>query len=58
VDIATGEAQEEVVKTVPTTAVRRKAGKAGGRARAGALTPEQREDIARLAAHARWKKGG
>jgi hypothetical protein len=31
-------------------------GAKGGRARAAALSPEQREDIARLAAQARWKK--
>lgn len=34
----------------------RKGGKKGGRARADALTPEQREEIAQLAAEARWKK--
>lgn len=31
-------------------------GKKGGKARAKKLTPEQRQDIARLAAQARWKK--
>ena len=34
----------------------RSAGKLGGKSRAVALTPEQRADIARLAAQARWKK--
>jgi hypothetical protein len=31
-------------------------GKKGSRARAKALTPERREEIARTAAEARWKK--
>ena len=31
-------------------------GKKGGKARAKALTPERRSEIARLAAEARWKK--
>jgi hypothetical protein len=31
-------------------------GKKGGEARSRALTPEQREEIARMAAEARWKK--
>lgn len=34
----------------------RKGGKKGGKARAKSLTPEQRSDIARAAALARWKK--
>jgi hypothetical protein len=34
----------------------RVAGKRGGNSRAVALTPEQRADIARTAAQARWKK--
>ena len=54
VDLATGEAQEtEVGAKVPK---RKAGGKKGGPARAAALTPEQREDIARLAAQTRWKK--
>lgn len=35
----------------------RKGGLKGGVARAAALTPEQRAEIARTAAQARWKKG-
>ncbi len=31
-------------------------GKKGGKSRAKKLTPEQRSEIARLAAQARWKK--
>ena len=53
VDIAIGEASDEESKTVVRA---RKAGKVGGPARARALTPEQRADIARTAASARWKK--
>jgi hypothetical protein len=34
----------------------RKGGLKGGKSRAKALSPEQRQDIARLAAQARWKK--
>lgn len=34
----------------------RKGGIKGGKARAGSLTSEQRADIARIAAQARWKK--
>jgi hypothetical protein len=34
----------------------RKGGLVGGAARASKLTPEQRADIARVAAQARWKK--
>lgn len=54
VDIATGEASE----ATPTRAAARasKAGSMGGPARARALTPEQRSEIARVAASARWKK--
>ena len=54
VDIASGEV-EEAKETALTTRAR-KAGKAGGPARANALTDEQRSDIARTAAAARWKK--
>jgi len=56
VDIVTGEAPE----TAPSRAVvarARKAGARGGPARAMKLTPEQRSEIARAAAAARWKKG-
>lgn len=53
-DIATGEVRE-FEKTA--TAVRAsKAGTVGGPARAAKLTDEQRSEIARVAAQARWKK--
>lgn len=48
--IATGEIEE------PPARKGRAGGRKGGPARAARLTPEQREDIARVAAAARWKK--
>jgi hypothetical protein len=50
--IATGEAEEDLGKAP----LRAKGGRKGGPARARTLTPEQRADIARAAAVARWKK--
>lgn len=52
-------ATEEIAFTKPNAKVKRaaKAGAKGGPARAKALTPEQRSEIAHLAAQARWKKG-
>lgn len=62
------EAIGEVPKTLPPgereaknpEAVKRgsKGGKKGGKARAKKLTPERREEIAQVAALARWKKTG
>lgn len=61
VDIATGEAEEptEPVKEKDPAAVSlgRRGGLKGGRARAKKLTAEQRSEIAKKAAAARWKKG-
>lgn len=54
VDIASGEI-EETEKTVLQKRAA-KGGKKGGKARAKALTPEQRSEIASIAAKARWKK--
>ena len=55
VDIATGQVEEpQETKTVKRAQT---AGKKGGPARAAALTPEQRSEIARVASAARWKKG-
>ena len=54
VDLATGNADEK-----PETGLTKRAragGRKGGLARSAALTPEQRVDIARTAAEARWKK--
>lgn len=52
VDIATEGEPERTVRQVKAS----KGGKVGGAARARALTPEQRIEIARSAASARWKK--
>jgi hypothetical protein len=48
--IATGEIEEEVKE--PSGKVR--SGKAGAKARAAKLTPEERREIAKKAAAARW----
>ncbi len=49
--IATGEEPEDL----PVEA-KSKAGKVGAKSRARSLTPQQRSEIARVAAEARWKK--
>lgn len=56
VDIATGEAEDTVSEKKKNPSKRRSGGLKGGKVRAKKLTPEQRSDIARLAAEARWKK--
>ena len=53
---ATGEAPSDDGKNPAAVALGKLGGKKGGAARAAKLTPEQRADIARLAATARWKK--
>lgn len=53
-DIATGLVADPTEAHATKRA--RKGGNAGGPARARALTPEQRSEIARIAAAARWKK--
>ena len=55
---ATGDAQpeEESDKNPHAVALGRLGGKKGGKARAEKLTPEQRREIAKKAAQARWKK--
>jgi hypothetical protein len=50
--IATGEIEDEQ-SSMPTRA---KGGKAGGKARADKLTAEQRREIARKGAAARWSQ--
>jgi len=52
VDVATG----QEVEFKPDTSAQRKGGKKGGEMRAVSLTPQQREEMARIAAEARWKK--
>ena len=53
-DIATGEVEEGEASAATHRAS--KAGTIGGPARARALTPAQRSEIASVAASARWKK--
>jgi len=54
VDLATGETVESTPskKQLETA----KSGRKGGKARARALTPQERSEIAKTAAQARWKK--
>jgi hypothetical protein len=54
VDIAAGQIEEPEETKAAKRAQR--AGKKGGPARSAALTPEQRSEIARMAAMARWKR--
>lgn len=59
VDIATGESDDPKApnddgKDPAAVALGRKGGHKGGKARAGALSPERRSEIARKAAEARW----
>ena len=56
VDIMTG-AVPDAVEESSKTAKARSGGLKGGLARAAALTPEQRSEVARAASAARWKKG-
>ena len=52
--IATGEVEDN--PTALKKAHQSRGGKKGGASRALKLSPEQRADIARVAAEARWKK--
>jgi ubiquinone biosynthesis protein UbiJ len=54
-DIATGQVEDRVEDGKSQAAA--ELGSKGGRARAKRLTSEQRAEIARAAATARWKKG-
>ena len=57
--IATGEAEDSFVddgKDKAAVAMGRKGGRKGGKARSAAMTPEQRREIAKKAAKARWSK--
>jgi hypothetical protein len=58
IDIATGAASPDAPAKKETRLVKRarKGGLKGGKARAEKLTPDQRTEIARIAASARWKK--
>lgn len=55
IDAATGQMPD--APETAKVARARKGGLKGGAARAKTLTPEQRSEIAHIAAHARWKKG-
>ena len=58
VDEATGEVpktEQPPVKNVAAVALGKLGGKKGGAARAAKLSPEERSQIARTAALARWK---
>ena len=54
VDVATGES-ETTLEVPPANEFARAGGLKGGKARAKALTPERRKEIAERAANARWK---
>lgn len=59
VDEATGEAEKTLPppqKNQSAVELGRLGGKVGGKARAASLTPEQRSEIAKMAAQTRWKK--
>ena len=57
VDLTTGEKPEKPPKKNPhAVALGRKGGKKGGKARAAALSPERKREIAKAAAEARWSK--
>ncbi len=60
VEEATGEATpkpEDSTKNPAAVALGRLGGLKGGKARASKLSPEQRSEIAKKAAQARWKRG-
>ena len=54
--IATGEEQEDLGADDGKDKAAQSLGRRGGKARAKALTPKQRAEIAQTAAQARWKK--
>jgi hypothetical protein len=56
IDIATGQVQKPEPSESGFTKRAKAGGIKGGPARARALTPEQRSEIARAASAARWKK--
>lgn len=56
IEEATGSKEAERHKNPHAVALGRLGGKKGGLARAKKLTPEQRQEIARRAARARWRK--
>ena len=55
-DIGIGEAEDTVSAQKRRPSAKRVGGLAGSKARAKKLTPEQRREIAKVAAQTRWKK--
>jgi hypothetical protein len=55
-DIAIGESEDTVSPQKRRVSAKRAGGLAGSKARAKKLTPEERREIAKIAASARWKK--
>ena len=53
VDVATGE-RKDTITDEPVNKFARAGGLKGGKARAASLSPQQRSEIARKAARARW----
>jgi len=56
VDISVGDIEDTELTKKKRPVAQRAGGLAGGKSRAKKLTPEERRDIARIAANARWKK--
>jgi hypothetical protein len=56
VDISIGEAEDPITPKKRKPSARRAGGLAGSKARTKKLSPDERRDIARIAAEARWKK--
>lgn len=56
VQMVAGEAEASPDKNPAAVALGRMGGKKGGPARAAALGPKRRAEIAKLAAQARWRK--
>jgi hypothetical protein len=54
--IATGEIEEDTKPDDGKEKAAQELGRKGGKARAEALTPEQRREVAKAAAEARWKR--
>ena len=52
--VLVGDIEEEYEEQPTPTPNRAKGGRKGGKARAEALTPEERSEIARAAANVRW----
>jgi hypothetical protein len=54
--VATGEIEETEAPPDPAKEYMRRGGLKGGKARAASLSKKRRAEIARKAAHARWRK--